>query len=188
MENTEDRANSETTQKYIALISLINEMEKRLGWSELMYLILNSIIVMFIIHFESSLFKALPLSLTALELLFTLFSLVIGMAVCTYWTASSMRIQLKLKLRYFQARFLERKMNCVGEYIFSDESPFFLPHRGIVESPDNKETLRYPKSGVLRMDGFIGSAQPRQLSLLMPCLFFIVYLTIFIWVLIQLLS
>ena len=77
---------------------------------------------------------------------FALFCLIIGKSICTYWTASAMRLQLKLKLHYFQARFLERRMDQVGEYIFSDEHTFFEPAMGKIESPDKQETLYYPTS------------------------------------------
>jgi hypothetical protein len=90
--------------------------------------------------------------------------------------ASSPRAQLKLKLRYFQARYLERKLNCKGEYIISDESLFFNPEIRKVESSDGKETVFYPTEGPSRMDGFIGAARPRTLSLMMPFWFFIIYL------------
>ena len=105
---------------------------------------------------------------------------VFGLALNTYAIATSMRTQLKLKLRYFQARFLERKLNSTGEFIISDESSFFAPDIGKIESPDGKETLLYPKKGILRMDGFIGSAKPRVLSLVIPMIFFIIYLSSFI--------
>ena len=90
-----------------------------------------------------------------------------------------MRLQLKLKLRYFQVRFLERKLNRAGEFIFSDESLFFSQKTREIKSPDGKETVSYPTKGFLRMDGFAGAAKPRYLSLLMPSMFFAFYLITF---------
>jgi hypothetical protein len=177
----------ETTRKHIALMSLINEIEKRLGLSELVYLSLNIAVFLFIIRFISSLIYKTSYILTGIDLLLILSCIVIGMSICAYWVAFAMRLQLKLKLRYFQARFLERKMDCVGECIFADESTFFNPNINEIESADKKETLFYPTSGMLRMDGFIGSARPRHLSILMPFMFFIIYSTIFIWIIIKLL-
>jgi hypothetical protein len=106
--------------------------------------------------------------------------IVIGMSINAYWIAFAMRVQLKLKLRYFQARFMERKLNQAGEYIYSDESTFFNPDIRGLESPDNKETLEYPTSGLTRMDGFIGAAKPRYFSWLLPCLFVTIYWLIFV--------
>jgi len=64
-----------------------------------------------------------------------------------------------------------------GEYIISDESLFFNPEIRKVDSPDGKETVFYPTEGPSRMDGFVGVARPRILSLIMPLLFFIIYLS-----------
>ncbi len=94
-----------------------------------------------------------------------------------------MRLQLRLKLRYFQARALERKMNCAGEFIFSDEHIFFEPTVYRLESFDKKETIFYPTSGPARMDGFVGSAKPRVFSWMFPLLFIIIYWTVFFLVL-----
>jgi hypothetical protein len=182
MEDNPMRTEPDTTNKYLALISTINEMEKRLGWADLVSLTLNVLIFLFIVSFVSNLMHHMHFPLTSSDLLFVLLCLVIGMAVCVYWLTSAIRLQLKLKLRYFQARFLERKMNCVGECIFSDESLFFDRDMRRIESPDNKETLFYPTSGMARMDGFIGSAKPRYFSWIMPVLFFIFYWVIFLWI------
>jgi hypothetical protein len=182
MEDTPKRVEPETAGKYFALISTINEIEKRMGWADLIYLTLNLVVFLFIISFVSNLMHKIYFPLSAMDLLFVLFSLVIGMAICVYWAASAIRLQLKLKLRYFQVRFLERKMNCIGECIFSDESIFFDPDIRRIDSPDNKETLYYPTSGIARMDGFIGSAKPRYFSWIMPIMFFVIYWIIFIWI------
>jgi hypothetical protein len=189
MEDIKKTINTEeTTRKHIALMSLINEIEKRMSLSELVFLSMNIIVFLFTIFFVSSLMNKSHYNLTPIHSLFIFFCLVIGMSICTYWLASSMRLQLKLKLRYFQARFMERKMDCSGECFISDESTFFDPKINEIESADKKETLYYPTSGALRMDGFIGSAKPRHLSLLMPFMFFIIYSTIFIWLITKFLS
>ena len=185
MGNAEEKIETNVTKKYISLMSLINEMEKRLGWSELVLLSLNIAVFCFTINFVSSLLDKTGLKLTSLEILFALFCLVIGMAISAYWSAFAMRLQLKLKLRYFQARFLERKMDCSGECLLSDEFIFFDPAVTHIDSVDNKEILHYPASGMLRMDGFIGAAKPRHLSLLLPSLFFLFYLIVFSWLLIR---
>lgn len=180
MEELKQKADEGTKEKYLALIALISSIEKRLGYSELIYLTLNLAVTFFTISFISSIYQKTDYIMTAADLFFVLFCLVIGMAICTYWAAFAMRLQLKLKLRYFQARFLERKMDKIGENIFSDESPFFKLSVGVLESPDKKETILYQTPGVTGMDGFIGAPQPRFFSLVMPLMFFLIYLIIFL--------
>jgi hypothetical protein len=102
------------------------------------------------------------------------------MFLCVFWIAFAMRLQLKLKLRYFQARYLERKMDSVGENFYSDEDIFFNPKIRNIESPDKKELLQYPVRGLTRMDGFIAGAKPRHLTWILPSIFFILYLLTFI--------
>jgi hypothetical protein len=106
-----------------------------------------------------------------------------GTSLGAYWITFAMRVQLRLKLRYFQARVLERKLNAVGEYIFSDENIFFEPDIRRLESFDEKETLLYPTRGLARMDGIIGAAKPRYFSWLMPIFFIFIYWLIFFLVL-----
>lgn len=168
------------TSKYLGLITIIDSLEKRVASSEVIYLTLNTGIVLFTIGFISSLLNRQQI-FSPMDLLSIFFCLVIGMAVSTYWAVSAIRLQLKLKLHYFQARFLERTMNCPGEYFYSDEAIFFDPSVRRLESPDGAENLSYPTSGLTRMDGFIGSIKPRHFSLFMPLLFFFIYWTIFLW-------
>ena len=180
--------NSDTTKKYNSLLRTINEMEKSIRLTEISYVFINVIIVLFSVNYITSFFNttlAVSFTLEASLIMICLFS---GMIICTFWTALITRMQLKLKLRYFQARFLERKMNCVGECILSDESLFFTPSIRKVESPDNKELLDYPIHGPLRLDGFIGSIRPGYLSLMMPFTFFLMYLILSIRVIIRLLA
>ncbi|OGW26880.1 MAG: hypothetical protein A2X59_06455 [Nitrospirae bacterium GWC2_42_7] len=120
------------------------------------------------------------------NIFFVLCCFAFGISICSYWITFSMRLQLKLKLRYFQARYMERKMDSAGEFIFSDEAPYFSPLIHKLESPDNKETLLYPSSGALRMDGFAGNAQPRHLSLFMPSVFIVIYLAMTLGVILKL--
>jgi hypothetical protein len=185
MQDISREKEDDTTHKYIALMSIIHETEKRLGFADLFFLLLNLGTMLFTVYFIFSLFQRNSLALSSIELLLILFCLVIGMAICVYWAAYSIRIQLKLKLRYFQARFLERKMDCTGENIFSDESVFFNPEINSLDSPDKKEILLYPTTGLTRMDGFIGAAKPRYFSWFMPILFFAMYWVIFIWIIIK---
>ena len=158
----------QTVQKYLALIKMICTMENRLVRSEMVYLIINLFI-----------FLASTLSINRNGLLsgsLVLFWSTLGMFVCIFWITSSLRLQLKLKLRYFQARYLERKMDSAGENFCSDESIFFDPEVRKIESPDKKDLLLYPVKGLGRMDGFIGAAKSRYLTWILSCIFFFFYL------------
>jgi len=167
MDETNEKA-QQTVQKYILLIKMICIMENRLVRSEIVYLIIN-----IFIFFSST------MSLNREGFYsnsFLLFWFALGMSVCVLWITSSMRLQLKLKLRYFQARYLERKMDSAGENFCSDEGIFFNPEIRKIESPDKKELLQYPVKGLARMDGFIGAAKSRYLTWILPNIFFFFYL------------
>ena len=167
MDETNEKA-QQTVQKYLLLMKMICITENRLVRSEMVYLIIN-----IFIFFSST------MSLNRKEFLghsFVLFWFALGMFVCIFWITSSMRLQLKLKLRYFQARYLERKMDAVGENFCSDESIFFNPEIRKIESPDKKEFLQYPVKGLTRMDGFMGAAKSRYLTWILPSIFFFFYL------------
>jgi hypothetical protein len=179
----EEKAGNETNKKYLTIITLINGIENRLKWSELAYILMNFFVFFPSIYFISLVIHKYGRTPNPLDMLFIFFCHVLGISLNTHWMASSLRTQLKLKLRYFQARFLERKLNREGEFILADEAIFFAPEIGQVKAPDAKETLVYPTKGLLRMDGFVGSAKPRVLSLLLPSLFFVIYLSSFLSIL-----
>jgi len=168
----------QTVQKYLQLMETICNMENRLVRSEMAYLIMN-----IFVYFSST------ISFTRMKFFgytYLLFWFVIGMLLCAFWITSAMRLQLKLKLRYFQARYLERKMDAAGENFFSDESVFFNRDIRKIESPDKKEFLQYPVKGFTRMDGFIGAAKPRYLTWILPSIFFLLYLLTWIYFLLRL--
>ena len=167
MDETNEKT-QQSVQKYGLLISMICIMENRLIRSEMVYLIINIFI-----------FLSSTMSLNRGKFFgysFVLFWSALGMFVCIFWITSSMRLQLKLKLRYFQARYLERKMDSAGENFCSDESIFFNPKIRKIESPDQKELLQYPVKGLSRMDGFMGAAKSRYLTWILPTIFFLFYL------------
>ena len=167
MDETNEKA-QQTVQKYLLLMKMIYIMENRLIRSEIVYLIIN-----IFIFFSST------MSLNREGFFgnsFLLFWFALGMFVCVLWITSSMRLQLKLKLRYFQARYLERKMDSAGENFCSDEGIFFNPEIRKIESPDKKELLLYPAKGLIRMDGFVGAAKSRYLTWILPSIFFFFYL------------
>ena len=183
MDNNQEKTPGVSHETYIALMNSITNMEDRLRWSDLIYLLLNIVVLLFTVLFISSLVHKVDYYLTYIDLTLIFSCLMIGMTVDAHWVASAMRAQLKLKLRYFQARSIERMFNNAGGYIFSDEYAFFNPNIRQLKSPDNKESLQYPTSGLARMDGFIGSAKPRYFSWMLPCLFIAIYWFIFFVVL-----
>jgi hypothetical protein len=183
MNNTVQKEDSNIKDKYIALTMEISSIENRLRCSDVSYLFMNVLVLLFTLAFTSYLIHSSGYILIFVDLAFIFTCIIVGMAINIYWIAFAMRLQLNLKLHHFQARFLERKMNCDGEYFFSDKSIFFDPDIRVIESPDNKEILHYPTSGATRMDGFIGSLKPRHLSWLLPCLFIFIYWAIFFLVL-----
>jgi hypothetical protein len=185
MTDATQKEDTSLIQKYMALVSLISGIQGRMLLSEIVYLILNVIILFFIVGLMSFLLAKSDYLLGAVDISFIFFCIVVGMAISTYWVASSMRSQMKLKLHYFQIRYIERKMNCEGEYFFSDESQFFDPEISVLESPDKREVLRYSGAGLGRMDGLIGASKPRYFSWFMPCLFILIYWIIFFLVIIH---
>jgi len=167
MDETNEKAQL-TVQKYLLLMNMISIMENRHVRSEIAYLIINIFI-----------FLSSTMSLNRkgfFDSSFLLFWFALGMVVCVLWITTSMRLQLKLKLRYFQARYLERKMDSAGENFCSDEGIFFNRQIRKIESPDKKELLQYPVKGLARMDGFIGAAKSRYLNWILPSIFFFFYL------------
>jgi hypothetical protein len=165
----------QTVQKYLLLMEMICTMENRLVRTEIVYLIINMVIFLSsAISLNRDRFSRNP---------FLLFWFALGMWMCVLWVTSSLRLQLKLKLRYFQARYLERKMDSAGENFCSDESTFFNPEIRKIESPDKKELLQYPVKGFVWMDGFIGAARPRYLTWILPSIFFFFYLVAWIYLL-----
>ena len=179
MDETSEKT-QQSVQKYGLLINMICIMENRLIRSEMVYLIIN-IFIFFASTICLNLVKFFGSSYFYLSFHYVLFWLAIGMFLCVFWITSAMRLQLKLKLRYFQARYLERKMDSAGENFYSDESIFFNPETRKIESPDKKELLQYPVKGFTRMDGFIGAAKPRCLTWILPGIFFLLYLVTWIY-------
>jgi hypothetical protein len=178
MDETNEKM-EQSLKKYLILMRMICITENRLNRSEMVYLIIN-IFIFFTSTICLNLVKFLAPSYFYSSFHYVLFWLGIGMVLCVCWITSAIRLQLKLKLRYFQARYLERKMDSAGESFYSDEGIFFNPEIRRIESPDKKEVLQYPAKGLTRMDGFIGAAKPRYLTWILPSVFFILYLLTFI--------
>jgi hypothetical protein len=159
-------------------MTMISSMQTRLLWAELVFLALDlgvflSAALFLLLNYGHERF--LPIDFAVL-----CFLLAIGMAISTYWITYCMRLQLKLKLRFFEARYIERKMDAIGENFLTDEEVFNKDHRRI-ESPDGMESMTYPHS----LDGFMGGAQPRQLTWYISGVFFVTYVILFIWISIE---
>ena len=99
--------------------------------------------------------------------------LVTGMLLTLAWLAGGMRIQMKLKLRYFQARYLERELGLANNGIYKDEGSFFGKEREL-KSPDGTKTLRYPKN----LDGFFAKINPSIWEWFLPLIFFATFATL----------
>ncbi len=184
----EDQGPGEDTLAiYLRLTDTINEHQSRLVWSELFFIALEVVVFFLCVHQIIAMRASLGPDVDGMSAAMLLMSQVIGMAISAYWIAYSMRLQLRLKLRYFQARYLERKLGGAGENIFAGDAKF-NKDRTSLESPDGKETINYPRKGALRMDGVFGAAKPRLLSTLMPGLFFILFATLFARVLAELIA
>ncbi len=185
MEEKIEKADESTERKYLALMSMVSEMERRLNRSELTFLFFNILIFGFVVVFLSPVKQHLASTMTSLDLMLVLFCLIVGMTVSTYWTSFASRLELNLKVKYFQLRYFERKMSREGENIFSGLRPFFSPGIGKLECPDQKEILSFPRGHIFSIDGKLGSIQPKHISLFVPFLFFIIYVFIFWFILIQ---
>ncbi len=180
MEKNYNESMETPTQKYQVIVSLIEGIESRLKWSELFFISLNILLFFLFVLGIRPILDNIEMIITPFDILAFFACITIGLTINAYWAASAMRLQLKLKLRYFQARILERKIDRSGESFYSDESLFFNPKIHRVESPDGKEAVDYPTKGFLSMDGFVGAAKPRVLSLLMPLVFFTIFIAILI--------
>ena len=185
-----DEANEKpqpSVKKYLFLMKMIHMVEHRLVHIELACLTIN-LFIFFTSILCLNLVKYFSSTYFYLSFHYLLFWLTLGMVICLFWTSSGMRLQLKLKLHYFQARYLERKLGSEGECFFSDEDVFFDREIRKIESPDKKEIVQYPTKGLSRMDGFLGAAKPRYLTWILPGIFFLLYLIIFIDTLAEIIS
>lgn len=184
MNKGEDRTNVSTPEKYIALMELISGTENRLRWSELFCFAVDIVVLLFTMNLIVSLtHSSSDYIFTYTDLSIVFVSIIVGMSINVYWVAYAMRLHLKLKLRYFQAREIERTMNIATENLFSDEHVFFDPNVHRIDSRDKKEVLLYPTEGLTRMDGLIGAAKPRYFSWFLPVFFFTMYWLLFFLVL-----
>lgn len=180
MNNVEQETNFAAIEKYKSLISMISRTEDRLRLLDFAYIFLNVVVLLFSIMNVSHLVQKVNYILTYMDYALIYLILIVGMSINIYWVAFVMRIQLKLKLRYFQARSIERRLDSQNEKIFSDEDIFFDPDIRRIESSDGKEACKYPTTGLTRMDGLVGSLKPRHFSWLLPCMFITIYWLIFI--------
>lgn len=167
-------------ERYKILIKIITRTEDRLRILDFAYISLNVFVLLFVITFISHLVRQINYILTYMDYALIYLIILTGISINVYWIAFVMRIQLKLKLRYFQARALERNFNTPGENMFSDENIFFDPAVRRLESSDGKEILEFPTKGFTRMDGALGDLKPRHFSWLLPLCFIAVYWVVFL--------
>ncbi|KJR42407.1 membrane protein [Candidatus Magnetoovum chiemensis] len=165
--------------EYSELVNLIHFLENRMHWSESIYLLFN-VVILITALMKMNIFSTATKEIVTLHNIFpymaVILLIIVGEILCVYWIIASMRTQMKLKLRYFQARYLERRMDIPGVTFFTDESKYFNPKFKYIESPDKVEKIEYPSTGMTRMDGFAGSAKPRHLSWILPSILFLFYI------------
>ena len=111
MEEKIEKADESTERKYLALMSMVAGMERRLNWSELTFLFLNIVVFGFLVVSIFPFKQQLAPTMLSLDIMLVLFCLIVGMTVSTYWTSYASRLELNLKVKYFQLRYFERKMN-----------------------------------------------------------------------------
>lgn len=180
-EDTGQRPDTTTLRKYLSLLRIIPETQHHLVLYEVVMLALDLAVFLFTLFFTVYLQNLRSGRLAPIDVTFIILCLAVGLSISIYWVAMAMRGQLKLKLRFFQARYLERKMGHAGESLFTDEA-YFNKDYNKLESPDKVESIEYPSTGPLALDGFVGAARPRHFSWFMPGLFSCIYLLLFFWV------
>ncbi|MBF0541270.1 MAG: hypothetical protein HQK91_07460 [Nitrospirae bacterium] len=182
----ENKCNYNYERLYLNILKNIDKMEGRLSKTENLFVIIDLVILLFSVtglfvlsiaaHYKSH----SVITLGGLQIL-----LICGMVLTTRWAIIAMKSQLKIKLRYFQARSIERKINCQCFSIITDEQHFYNPDIHKLESFDNAESLDYPQKGPTGMDGYLGSTKPRMITMVPASFFFFTYQILFILVLIR---
>jgi hypothetical protein len=172
----ENKSLADTTSKYLSILDNISQMQARLLWAEIVFLALDVGVFLFIVNQIMGLKSSPGMQLPPIGLTLIFFCIAVGLMISTYWITFILRAQLKLKLRFFQARYLERKLGAEGEHFLTDEVSFNKQSQ-ILKSPDGVETVTYPKS----LEGRLGSTRSWHLSSFMPTFFAALYFLIFIW-------
>ena len=85
MNNTGHKEDNTTVKKYIALMSTISSIEGRLRYSDLSYLFINVLILLFTFIFTSYLLRSNAYTLIFIDLAFIFSCTIIGMAINIYW-------------------------------------------------------------------------------------------------------
>jgi hypothetical protein len=176
------KADRGTLEIYLRLFDAIHEHQSRLAWSEIVFIVLEVGIFFACIAQVTRIGDRPVDTVGTIGVATVLMSLAIGMVVGTYWMGYVSRLQLRLKLRYFQARYLERKLGGVGEDVLTGDSRF-NKDSGALESPDGQETIVFPGGAASRTQGHLVSARRRLLSVVTPAVFFVIFAALFAWVL-----
>ena len=169
------KAGRGTLEIYLRLFDAIHEDQSRLAWSEIVFIVLEVAIFLACIAQITRIGDRPAETVDTIGSAAILLSLAIGMVVGAYWIGYASRLQIRLKLRYFQARYLERKLGGVGEDVLSGDARF-NKDTTTLKSPDGEETLVFPH-------GTAESARRRLLSVVTPALFFAIFGALFIWIL-----
>ncbi|MCG8421256.1 MAG: hypothetical protein MJE77_25330 [Proteobacteria bacterium] len=184
-DNTSQKLVGENLRRYRILLDLIHHERLvilRLDQSFLAANLALSIgVVLILLSFPADLeIIAKPKESNPMARTFLLLLLTMGMGLCTYWTAQSLRLQMRLKLRYFQTRAVERAMGNPNTNLLSDEATFFNKHELVAS--DGLEKMLYPDS----LDGFMGHLRMRAWSWFLPCMFFVSYFYAAVYLLVEL--
>ena len=114
--------------------------------------------------------SAYILGVTSLETrLFLIPLCIIGIVTSMVWLSVSERINVDADLKCFQLRCIERDLNRTGGIFLSGYD--FFSNRRILQSPDGKDTLEFPKGIIGLLSGFRGIWVDRVLPLIFICLY-----------------
>ena len=176
------KADRGTLEIYLRLFDAIHEHQSRLAWSEIVFIALETVIFLACIAQVTRIGDLPADTVDTIGIAAVLMSLAIGMVVGVYWMGNVSRLQQRLKLRYFQARYLERKLGGVGEDVLTGDSRFNKDSTTL-ESPDGKETIVFPLGLSSQSQNPLASARRRLLSVVAPAVFFMIFAALFVWVL-----
>lgn len=171
-----------TLEIYLRLFDAIHEHQSRLAWSEIVFIVLETVIFLAGVAQLTRIGDRPAETADTIATAAILTTLAIGMVVGAYWIGYASRLQLRLKLRYFQARYLERKLGGVGEDVLSGDARFNKDVTEL-ESPDGEEIIVYPHGASRRASGLLESTRRRLPSVVTPVLFFMIFSALFVWVL-----
>ena len=186
-EEANPKADDKTLSIYLRLFDAIHEQQARLAWSEIVFIIVEVVIFLACISQITRIGDRPAETADTIGFAAILTTLALGMMVGVYWIGYASRLQLRLKLRYFQARYLERKLGGVGEDVLTGDTRF-NKDTTTLESPDGEETIVFPYGASVQPSGVLESSRRRLLSVVTPSIFFVIFGALFVWMLVTYLS